>query len=105
MEDPSPALRTFDWTRIRSQLELASAAEEQRSADEVARILEERARIFARPRQVETSSGGLDLLGFGVGRERYAVDMLSVVDVIPFVQPTRVPCTPPVFLGLVNHKG
>lgn len=105
MDERAPLLGTFDWTHVQSQLERACASEGRRSPEEVARILAERALRFARPQQEEASAGVLDLLAFGVGREQYAVDALSVVDVIRFVQPTRVPCTPPVILGLVNHKG
>lgn len=106
MDDPPPVPRAFDWTRAHSRLERAYASEVERSPEEVARILAERASRFARPQADKASSNGaLDLLVFGVGRERYAVDVLSVLDVIRFVQPTRVPCTPPAILGLVNHKG
>lgn len=106
MDDQAPVLRAFDWTRVQNQLERASASEGQRSPEEVARILAERASRFARPQADNASAAGaLDPLVFGVGREQYAVDVLSVLDVIRFVQPTRVPCTPPPFLGLVNHKG
>jgi purine-binding chemotaxis protein CheW len=105
MDDLAPVLRAFDWTHVQSQLERACASQGRRSPEEIARILEERARTLARPQREEASSGVFDLLAFGIGRERYAVDVLSVVDVIRFVQPTRLPCTPPVFLGIVNHKG
>lgn len=106
MDDSAPASRNFDWARVHGRLERGYASEMERSPEEVARILAERASRFARPpAEKAPSKGALDLLVFGVGRERYAVDVLSVVDVIRFVQPTRVPCTPPAILGLVNHKG
>jgi len=99
------ATRTFDWHGALRQLERAHQSEPSRSPEEVARILEERARILARPPRAARNGESLDLLAFGVGRESYAVDIRSVVDVIRFVPPTPVPCTPPACLGLVNHKG
>jgi len=78
----------------------------QRTPEEVARILELRARALARPREEAAQPrSALDLLVFSVGRGRYAVDTQFVVDVVRFLEPTRVPCTPPMLLGLVNHRG
>jgi len=106
MDRPPEAPRAFDWKKGYSQLEQALESGGQRSPEQVARILEQRARALARPRQATAlPAGALELLAFSIGSERFAIDAACVVDVLLFLPPTRVPCTPPAFLGVVNHRG
>ncbi len=104
-ETPGRA-RAFDWKEAYARLERAIESSGKRSPEQVARILEQRARTLAQPRgDAPGRPGALELLTFSLGRERYAVETACVVDVLLFVEPTRVPCTPPALLGVVNHRG
>ena len=44
-------------------------------------------------------------LAFRVGGEQYAVEVLLVQEIIRYVQPTRVPNSPPVVKGVINFRG
>jgi len=65
-----------------------------------ARILEERARAVARVRE-EARSGGLPVLAFKVGGERYAVEVRSVFQVVDASGLTPLPATPAWVLGAI----
>ncbi len=76
------------------------------SADEIARILQNRARALAKPLEEPSAPGEtLDLLIFSLGAERYGLDAAHLLEVIPLREVVPVPCTPPVVLGVVNHRG
>jgi purine-binding chemotaxis protein CheW len=42
---------------------------------------------------------------FSIGDERYGIETARVIEVLGFTELTRVPCTPPFVLGVVNHRG
>jgi purine-binding chemotaxis protein CheW len=74
--------------------------------EEVERILRDRAQALAKPlAEVRTPAEELDLLVFSLADERYGIEMSHVLEVIPLRDLTPVPCTPPVILGVVNHRG
>ena len=76
------------------------------SADETARILQDRARALAKPLEEPSAQGEtLDLLLFGLAGERYGIDAAHVLEVVQLPELVPVPCTPPVVLGVVNHRG
>jgi len=64
------------------------------------RILEERARAVARVRE-EARAGGLPVLAFKVGGERYAVEVRSVFQVVDASGLTPLPATPAWVLGAI----
>lgn len=70
------------------------------SPERRARILEERARAVARVRE-ESHTGGLPVLAFRVGGERYAVEVRSVFHVVDAAGLTPLPATPPWVLGAI----
>ncbi|MBI2494179.1 MAG: chemotaxis protein CheW, partial [Candidatus Rokubacteria bacterium] len=75
-------------------------------ADETARILQDRARALAKPLEEPSAPGEtLDLLLFGLAGERYGIDAAHVLEVVQLPELVPVPCTPPVVLGVVNHRG
>jgi len=47
----------------------------------------------------------VQLVGFMVGREEYAVPILSIQEIIKPIDYTRVPQTPPYVLGVFNLRG
>lgn len=56
--------------------------------------------------QSEEKSGELKrFLEFSLGTEAYAVPLLSVKEVIAYPDITRIPYTPPYFLGIMNLRG
>jgi len=75
-------------------------------SEEVKRILRDRAQALAKPlAEARTPAEVLDLLVFSLAGERYGIETTYVLEVIPLRELTPVPCTPPVILGVVNHRG
>jgi purine-binding chemotaxis protein CheW len=69
-------------------------------------VLEARARALAAPRAPASASGDtIEVVEFVLSRERYAFEARWVRSVHPLRQLTRVPCTPPHILGIVNLRG
>jgi purine-binding chemotaxis protein CheW len=76
------------------------------SAAEARRILERRAKALAQPLEEDAAPGRTrELLVFSCAGEACAVAAPNVVEVVPLVDPTPVPGTPPAVLGVVNHRG
>lgn len=69
-------------------------------------LLQERARVLARPIVVDADDGGtLEVLEFALAQERYAVETRHVREVLALRQLTPLPCTPSFVLGIVNVRG
>lgn len=99
----------IDWQEVHARLEQSRRALEgtgRPSPEEASPILRERARALARPaEEAVTQAEALELLVFSVGAERYGIETVHVVEVIPLRELTPVPCTPASVLGVVNHRG
>ena len=99
----------IDWREIHARLERSRRALEaggELPPEEVQRILRERAKRFAQPREeAPEAAAALDLLVFSLGGERYGIETEHAVEVIPVQDLVPVPCTPPFILGVVNHRG
>lgn len=68
--------------------------------------MRDRAQALAKPlAEVRTPAEALDLLVFSLPGERYGIETAHVRGVISLRDLTPVPCTPPVILGVVNHRG
>jgi len=96
----------FDWQQAYARLDRARASAGEPSPEEVARILEERARKLARP--VERASAPreiLELLVFSLGDERYGIEAARVVEVVPVRALTALPCVPDFVAGVIHHRG
>lgn len=106
MNESRPAI---DWQEAYARLEQVRRALEvggDRPPEETRRILRDRARALARPvEEAPAPTEVLDLLVFSLAGERYAVETAHVVEVLPLRGLTPVPCTPPLVLGVVNHRG
>lgn len=73
---------------------------------EVERILRERARVLAREPVPSAHAGSrIELLTFGLAKERYALETRHVHEVHPLRELTPLPGTPPFLLGIVNARG
>ena len=105
--DPAGGSGAFDWAGARERLERAGRAlvTQDRSPDTVQRILEERAKRLATPLEDAAPGPELELLAFPLGGERYAVELVSVEEVLARAGLTRVPCTPPSVKGVISHRG
>lgn len=74
--------------------------------EEEERVLQERARILARPLAEDIGGDILHLLTFPLGNERYGVDITLVQEVKPLEKQVwrPVPCTPDFIVGVVNIR-
>jgi purine-binding chemotaxis protein CheW len=97
------------WREIHARLERSRRALEaggEPPPAEAERILRERAKRLARPREeAPEAAPALELLVFALGGERYGIETDRVLEVIPVHDLVPVPCTPPFVLGVVNHRG
>jgi purine-binding chemotaxis protein CheW len=90
-----------DFKALREKLlkaeEFLTGAE---APEDRARILGERAAAVARTRE-ESLGGGMPVLAFKLGGERYAVDVAAVFQVVDASGLTPLPATPPWVLGAI----
>jgi purine-binding chemotaxis protein CheW len=99
---------SIDWAQVHERLERGRRALSGplQTPEEERALLERRARELALPlTDGSEAQPALDVVVFTLAGVRYGADAHSVVEAIELDQPTRVPCTPPVLLGIVNHRG
>lgn len=98
-----------DWHEVKQRLEHARAAIEHTasvSPDETRRILKARAQALGqKPEPAAAGGERIEVVGFVLAQERYAVESQHVRDVYPLEHLTPVPCTPAFVLGIVNLHG
>lgn len=104
----TPGPPTADWSQLHARIARAQAHGERllrpSAADEEA-LLRARAERLSRPTVETTALRGDDLLAFTLPGERYAVPTSAVRHVFPAAPPVPIPWAPPLFRGLVNHRG
>lgn len=84
------------------QTEVGGPAE----AATVKRILAERARSLAKEGKIgEISADAREVLEFEMGSERYGIEISEIREVLPLLQYTHLPCTPPFIFGILNIRG
>lgn len=101
--------RSIDWEEARARLRAGESALEAALAESPARIEEAYRRRAAQlsaaqgaPRAVSVS---LPALVFGLGRERYAVELKDLAEALPFTGCVRPPGAPRHFLGVISVRG
>jgi len=77
----------------------------EESSDKVKAILEERARVLARPAKAMKRHEGIEVVVLVTGEERYGVEIHHVREVQPAPPPTPVPGVPDFWAGVVNVRG
>ena len=99
----------IDWEQVRDRLRASENAVEESLGAGPSRIEEayrQRAmRLAIGQADRQTVSAGLAVLVFGVARERYAVELKELTEVLPYAPCTPVPGARQPFLGLINLRG
>jgi len=72
---------------------------------DAAAVLQARAQALARRETAAEPGASIELLEFRVARENYALESRHVLEVLPLVDLTPVPCTPAFVRGVVNVRG
>lgn len=75
------------------------------TASDAAGILRARARKLAIAPRAASSGPVISVVEFTLADERYAVEMSYVSEIHPLEHLTPVPCTPPIFRGIINVRG
>jgi purine-binding chemotaxis protein CheW len=77
-----------------------------RAASAVEAVWRERAkRLSERPVSGEAGQNAVPVLMLALSKERYAIDLPDVIEVLAAVRPTPVPGIAPVFAGVINVHG
>jgi len=99
----------IDWSSVRARLEQAAAATEEAlnpSAKRAKEIMDNRARALAQvPAPARPADAYLDVVLFGLGKERYAIETRLVREVARLSDFTPIPGTPDFVLGITNLRG
>jgi purine-binding chemotaxis protein CheW len=98
----------IDWQRVRLRLERAEAAVEQSGpadAERVQAILRQRAARLAQPPEIDRAGHSVSVLVFGMGSERYGIELPRLQEVISRPLRAPVPGAPPQLAGVVSVRG
>lgn len=93
-----------DWQRLREALAPKPEPGPAERAEQIRRVLAERAKKYAAQALGGEVESGRELLAFRCAGERFAVDCRYVIEV-GSRELTRVPGAPPRLLGLANLRG
>lgn len=97
-----------DWTRLRERLAAARAQMEaliELSPERSSAVLAERARKLARVPEAIDPGVSHHVLSFGLGSERYCLELEYVREVVRFADFTPVPGTPDFVVGVTHLRG
>ncbi len=102
----------LDWGQVRRRLGRALEATEESwrlTPERKRQVLEERARLLARPTAspVANAPGSpvLEVVAFTLGNEEYALETRHVREVVRLADWTPLPGAPPFLLGVLNLRG
>ncbi|RTL50586.1 MAG: purine-binding chemotaxis protein CheW [Rhodocyclaceae bacterium] len=107
-QNASAPRRIIDWSDVHRRLErVRQAVETGGTPDEAetTRILAARARALAVPARKKKEGERIEVIEFLLSGEHYGLEFAYVREVFPLVDLTRLPCTPPFVLGIVNVRG
>ncbi|HCF57554.1 MAG TPA: chemotaxis protein CheW [Myxococcales bacterium] len=96
----------IDWRAVHARLQRVAQEQAQPlSPERVRQVMDERARALARAPAPGRVSGGLELVAFGLGQERYAVESAYVQRLLRRARVTEVPGAPAPLRGILNLQG
>lgn len=107
-EDKTRASGRIDWNAARERLanaERVISGRVERSPEEIRRVLEERARVLARPLAADSMAERMEVLTFTLSGERYAVESRYVFAALRLEDITLVPSAEPPLVGLTAWRG
>jgi purine-binding chemotaxis protein CheW len=91
------------------EMEAARVSEEKQSmlsAQEEKKILISRAQALSRqPEKEEAAADRIEIIEFNLACEKYGIELSYIAEVYAMKEITRIPCTPPFVLGVVNVRG
>ncbi|HEX3743433.1 MAG TPA: chemotaxis protein CheW [Bryobacteraceae bacterium] len=100
---------SIQWEEIRKRLAASEAALNQAlsgSQQRIAAVYRQRAIQLARDQSSpKAAEPGVPALIFRAARERYAIELRELAEVLPFTGCTELPAGPPSFRGLINVGG
>lgn len=90
----------MEVSRISEHIQTMPAGDEQK------KILLARAQALARqPAKEESAAERIEIIEFILAYERYGIEVSYIGEVYPLKDLTRIPCTPPFVLGVMNVRG
>src|ERR1700759_2360825 len=105
---PEQPVARFDWqaafarlNRVLDKLELAANPPPER----IQKVLHERALRYAAARQSNAAESFVEVIGFAIGEDRFAVELEQGAAVAPLSNLTAIPGVPSFYLGLISHRG
>lgn len=101
-------MKKIEWDEIHHRLKAVQETLEHgfvSTREEEKRILRTRAGDLAREIEKDRDEGVMEVLEFVLAHERYAVELRHIRVVVPLKELTRIPCTPPFILGVINVRG
>lgn len=100
--------RAFDWAgahaRLNRVLEKLDAVENP-SPEKINAVLRKRAARYAAVRRPTTTESFIEVIGFSIGDDRFAIGLGEGAAVAPLINLTALPGVPAFYLGLVSHRG
>jgi purine-binding chemotaxis protein CheW len=101
--------RAIDWEQVRRRLRASEQALEEllsESTERIETVFRQRAvRLARKPTEYKTFSASLPVLVFRLARERYAIELKELSDVLSVAHCTPVPGAPRHFIGVINVRG
>lgn len=99
----------LDWSAIRARMERAEAAVQEAlnpSPERARAIMDARARALSQvPAPARPPGARVDVVEFGLGKERYAIEARFVREIVRLTDYTPVPGTPEFIVGVTNLRG
>ena len=96
----SPPDEKMEVNQLSEEPHLMTVDEEQN------KILIARAQALARqPEKEEAATERIEIIEFLLANERYGIELSYIGEVYPLKDLTRIPCTPPFVLGVMNVRG
>ncbi len=97
-----------DWAEIRRRVEVAGRAvvgEQDASPERIRAVLEERARLLARPPAPRLAGDTLEVITFALANETYAVESRYVLEVFRLAGLSLLPGAEPLVYGVTAWRG